>query len=707
MLSPLAAAPAVLLPRAPRAGHVQVKHMIRFRTALLLAALSAMTQAGVQPTAFSQDKTQTERRSLAGQVGPIAIVQYYADGFDQLTPQQRVLAYYLSQAGIAGDPIYYDQISPYGLELKQLLEGIWTHPSGIDAGVLKKIQDYTQLFWIQHGNYNSASSQKFLPDFTSTELHDAAHRAFRNGANFGVRDQKGLDALLGRLDKPIFDATDRPMLTVKSPPAGQDLLTASGNNYYENVTLADLENFDERYPLNSRVEKRGGKLFENVWRAGTPDGKVPPGRYSAYIERIIANLTQAASVADPAQAEVLRKLIHYYQTGESADWRAYSVAWVQLPAKVDAINGFIETYMDARSKKGGYESMVSFVDPSQTQFMKLLAANAQYFEDHAPWAGAYKKQNVRPPVANVITVVSEAGDAGPLSFSGVNLPNEQDIRQAYGTKSMLLFNITSAFAEVVGQKAIDEFSSSDEERERAHKYGDEARRLRTEMHEVLGHGSGKVSDSLTADPRAYLKEYYSTLEESRADLVALWDFTDPKLAELGVQNQDELMRAAYDAEARAGLTLLYSYPQGSQVIEDHDRGTQMIVHYLMDKYHCIEPVTVGDKLFLRVNDYAKMHEGVGALLAELMRIKAEGDYAGIQSLVNTYGANLDPGWRDEVVRRARDINLPTRGAFLSPIIEPIRDAAHHVVDAKIRYPADLADVMLTYSRESLGYLPAQ
>ncbi len=681
--------------------------MIRSRTATFLAIILAMTPAGITPTAFSQDKTQSERRYLAGQAGPFAIVQYYADGFDQLTPQQRMLAYYLSQAGIAGDPIFYDQVSPYGLELKQLLEGIWTHPLGIGAATLKRIQDYTQLFWIQHGNYYQDSSQKFLPEFTPEELRGAAHQAFRNGANFGVRDQKGLDALLARLNKPIFDAAYRPMLTVKSPPAGQDLLSASGNNYYENVSLGELDNFDERYPLNSRVEKLGGKLFEDVWRAGTPDGKVPPGRYAAYIERMIANLSQAAAIADPAQADALRKLIRYYQTGDPADWRAYSVAWVQAPATVDATNGFIETYMDARSRKGAFESVVSFVDSSETQLVRELAANAQYFENRAPWAEMYKKQGVRPPLANVITVVSESGDCGPISPSGINLPNEQDIRQVYGTKSMLLFNISSAFAEATGQIAIDEFSSSEEERERAHKYYAEARRLMVAMHEVLGHGSGKVSDSLTADPRSYLKEYYSTLEESRADLVALWDFSDPKLAELGVQNQEELMKAAYDAEARAGLTLLYRYPQGSQVIEDHDRGTQMIVRYLMDKYHCIEPVTIGEKLYLRVNDYQKMHEGVGALLAELMRIKAEGDYKAIQSLVNSYGVNLDPAWRDEVVRRGRAINLPTRGAFLSPIIEPVRDAAHHVVDAKIRYPVDLADVMLTYSRESLGYLPAR
>ncbi|HYB62392.1 MAG TPA: peptidase M49, partial [Methylomirabilota bacterium] len=461
-------------------------------TAARIAALFAMTLAGVTSTAIAQDHTQPARRYLAGRAGPFAIVQYYADGFDQLTPRQRVLAYYLSQAGIAGDPIYYDQISPYGLELKRLLEGIWTHPAGIAPDALQKIRDYTQLFWIQHGNYYLDNSQKFLPEFTPADLHTAAHQAFRNGANFGVKDQKGLDALLDRLQKPIFDAAYRPMLTVKSPPAGQDILNASGNNYYENVDLADLASFTELYPLNSRVEKRGGKLLEDVWRAGTRDGKVPPGRYAAYIARIITQLERASDVADPPQVEALRRLIIYYETGAPSDWHAYNEFWVQTPLTVDAINGFIETYMDARTKKGAFESVVSFIDQGQTQLMRQLAANAQYFEDRAPWADAYKKQGVRPPIANVITVVSEAGESGPISPGGINLPNEQEIRQRYGTKSVLLFNVSSAFQEAVGQAAIDEFSSSDEERERGHKYYAESRRLMIAMHEVLGHGSGKV-----------------------------------------------------------------------------------------------------------------------------------------------------------------------------------------------------------------------
>jgi dipeptidyl-peptidase-3 len=680
--------------------------MRRFQPAAISAGLLAMTLIAAIPTAAPQDKTSAARTYLVGQVGSYAVVQVYADGFDRLTPSERVLAYHLAEAGIAGDPIYYDQIAPYGLELKRLLEGIWTHPAGIPAATLKKIQDYTQLFWIGHGNYNPDSTEKFLPDFTQIELRDAARKALHNGADFGVKDNKGLDFLLERLDQPIFDKTYRPQLTVKSPPPGQDILSASANNLYEHVTPDDLAGFTEHYALNSRLEKRGGHIFENVWRAGTPDRRLPPGLYASQIGRIVEQLSAAAAAAPPLESAALLKLIKYYQTGEKSDWYDYSIAWVQTPANVDAINGFIEVYLDPRGEKGAYESVVSFVDQNETQLMRQFAANAQYFEERAPWLDEYKKQNVQPPVANVVTIVSEAGDGGPLSAAGINLPNEQDIRQQYGTKSTLLLNVTTAWAEAIGQRSLEEFSSSDEEKVRGRKYGLEARKLVIAMHEVLGHGSGKVSDKLTGDPRVYLKEYYSTLEEARADLVALWDFTDPKLTELGIQDQQELMETAYDAEARAALTILYHYPQGDQVVEDHDRGTQMIVGYLMKNCGCIEAITQNGKIFLHVTDYDKMHQGIGTLLAELMRIKAEGDYPAIQSLVDTYGVKIDPAWRDQVVARAKVIQLPVRGVFLSPLIEPVYDASHHVVDARIRYPNSLADVMLDYSRKSLGYLPA-
>ncbi|MGB6432387.1 MAG: hypothetical protein WBF06_17545 [Candidatus Acidiferrales bacterium] len=674
--------------------------------AAVAAALLAMTFAAAVPIATPQEKTPAPRVYLVGRIGSYAVVQVYADGFDQLTPNERVLAYHLAEAGIAGDPIYYDQIAPYGLELKRLLEGIWTHPEGIPPATLKKIQDYTQLFWIGHGNYNPDSSEKFLPEFTQVELRDAARRALHNGADFGVKDNKGLDFLLERLDQPIFDANFRPQLTVKNPPPGQDILTASANNLYENVAQDDLAGFTEHYALNSRLEKRGGHVFENVWRAGTPDRRVPPGLYAAQIGRIIEHLGAAAAVAPPMEAAVYLKLIRYYETGEKADWYDYNIAWLQTASTVDAINGFIEVYLDPRGEKGAYESVVSFVDQNETQLMRQFAANAQYFEQRAPWLDEYKKQNVQPPVANVITVVSEAGNGGPLSAAGINLPNEQDIRQQYGTKSMLLLNVTTAWSQATGQRALEEFASSDEEKERGRKYGLEVRKLVIAMHEVLGHGSGSVSEKLMSDPRTYLKEYYSTLEEARADLVALWDFTDPKLTELGIQDQQELMKTAYDAEARAALVMLYRYPQGDQIVEDHDRGTQMIVGYLMENCGCIEAVTRDGKLYLHVTDYDKMHQGIGTLLAELMRIKAEGDYPAIQSLVDTYGVKLNPEWRDQVVARAKAIDLPTRGVFLSPLIEPVYDAAHHVVDARIHYPSSLAEVMLEYSRESLGYLPA-
>jgi dipeptidyl-peptidase-3 len=673
-----------------------------------MASISPSDVSAQQPdvSKSAPAEPQAERRYLIEQAGSFAVTQIYADGFDRLTPRERLLAYHLAEAGIAGDPIYYDQIAPYGLELKQLLEGIWTHPAGIDAGALAKIRNYTKQVWIQHGNYNQDSARKFLPEFTSAELRAAAHRALKNGSNFGVKNDAELDALLTRLEKPVFDANYKTFLTAKTPPPGQDVLTASGNNLYENVTRADVEGFTEQYALNSRLAKRDGRVFEEVWRAGTPDGKVPPGRYAVYLRHVIAHLEQAA-VAEPAQADELHKLIRYYQTGEKSDWYAYCIAWVKSATTVDAINGFIEVYLDPLGAKGAYESVVSFVDTDQTKLMRALADNAQYFENRAPWIDAYKKQNVHPPVANVITVVSEAGEGGPISAAGINLPNEQDIRQQYGTKSVLLFNVSAAFAQATGEKSLREFSSVEEEIERGRKYYSESRKLIVAMHEVLGHGSGKVSDKLTGDPRTYLKEYYSTLEEARADLVALWDFNDPKLTELGIENQQELMRAAYDAEARGGLTLLYRYPHGEQIEEDHDRGTQMIVHYLMEKFACIAPITKDGKIYLRVTDYAKMHAGVGDLLAELMRIKAEGDYDAIRNLVGTYGVKLNTQWRDEVQERATRIGLPTRGAFLSPIVEPVRDSGGKLADARLRYTLDLAEVMLDYSRKSLGYLPAK
>ena len=667
---------------------------------------NSSTLVAEAPVAELAAEPSADRKYLVEEVGSLAVVQLYADGFDQLSPKERVLAYFLSQAGIAGDPIFYDQISPYGLELKQLLEGIWTHSNGIAPESLDKIRHYTKLIWIYHGNYDLDSQHKFLPEFSSPELRKAAQQALKNGANFGVKSRKGLDSKLKRLEQPIFDPSYRPLLTVKSPPPGRDVLTASSTNFYENVTADDLRNFTENYALNSTVVKRSGKIREEIWRAGTPDGKIPPGRYAAIIRRIIANLEKAAETSEPQQADALRKLIRFYQTGAKADWYAYNIAWVKARVKVDAINGFIEQYLDPRSKKGTFETVVSFVDEAQTKLMRDFADHAQYFELRAPWRDEFKKRDIQPPVANVITVVSESGASGPISPSGINLPNEQDIRQQYGSKSVLLFNVSTAYATVAGQKASREFSSSEEEKSRAEMYGQESRKLLVAMHEVLGHGSGKVSEKLTGDPRGYLKEYYSTLEEARSDLVALWNFTDPKLAELGVKNQEEMMKASYDAYARAGLTLLYRYPHGEQIHEDHDRGTQMIVHYLMDRFGCIEPLTRDGKIYLRVNDYEKMHQGVGELLAELMRIKAEGDYDGIKKLIDDYGVKLNPEWRDQVQRRAAAIELPRKGVFVSPLIESVRDGSGNIVDAKVRHTGNLAEVMLTYSRESLGYLPA-
>ena len=462
------------------------------------AALYVMARYSdrLQPVVSSLAKFETpspERRYLVGEAGPFAMVQVYADGFDKLTARERLLAYHLAEAGIAGDPIYYDQIADYGLQLKQLLEGIWTHPDSIDAAALAKIRSYTELVWIQHGNYNLDSSRKFLPQFTPAELQAAARRARENGANLGADSPRALDAQLERLSRPIFDANYKPMLTVKAPPAGQDKLAASGNNLYVGVSSPEAAKYTQKYELNSRLVKRDGRLVEEVYRAGTPDGKVPAGRYAQFLNRSIAHLELAAPQAEPAQADVIHKLIRYYQTGEKADWYAYNIAWVGLASNVDFIHGFVEVYLDPLGSKGAWESVISFVDAEQTHLMRSFADNAQYFEGRAPWLDAYKKRGVKPPVANVITVVSETGESGPISPTGINLPNEQDIRQEHGTKSVLLLNVSNAYNEAVGPKALEEFSATPEEIERGKKYGVESRKLLVMMHEVLGHGSGKVS----------------------------------------------------------------------------------------------------------------------------------------------------------------------------------------------------------------------
>ena len=632
--------------------------------------------------------------SLVDRVGTTGFIQLDAESFKGLSLDQKLDAYWLSRAAIAVDPIVYDQNSIYGLREKRLLEQILTHSNRIDPAVLKEIVAYTKLFLGNRGNHQTFTSQKFLPEFTSEELGVAARRALKNGAHLGTGQQ--LQRELRVLQRPLFDPNFKPMRTMKNPPDGGDPLLESGNNLYLGVTRADLTGFTERFALNSRLVKKNGKLVEEVYRAGTPDGRIPPGLYAKELSQAIRFLKKALPYSTDSQKKVINDLIRYYQTGARADWIQCGIDWVHDPTNPDFSNGFVEVYKDVRGAKGAIQGFVTVVDQPMNRLMKGFAENAAYFEQRAPWDAKYKQENPRPPLVNAVEALIETGDFGVTTI-GDNLPNEAEIHAKYGSKSFIFTGSMRALNSATGIKVAEEFSNSQAEIERARKYGDLAEDLFTAMHEVIGHGSGRLDPKLTHEPAYYIKEYYSTLEETRADLMALWNFWDPKLVQMGAMPSYDVAKAAYDGEARAALIQLREVPTGDTIEEDHRRGTQLIVNYIRDKTGAIQPMTRGGKIYMVVTDYQGMRKGVGMLLAELMRIKAEGDYDGAKALITQYGIHFNPEWRDQVVARYKTLNLPTYWAGINPELELHKAADGTVDDVEILYPRDLLKQQLHYS----------
>jgi dipeptidyl-peptidase-3 len=623
---------------------------------------------------------------LVDRVDTTAFIQIEANSFTTLSPRQQALAWWLSQASIAIDPIIYDQLSRFGLQQKRLLEAVVTNKDKVDPAIYAKVLDFTKLFWGNKGNHNELTSQKFLPKFTPDELKNALTQA----------GHKDLVPEVDALRPSLFDAGFEPLITAKSPSGGKDIVQASANNFYFGVTLANLKDFTERYRLNSRIEKVNGALVEHVYRAGTPDGRVPPGFYAAYLAKANEFLKKAETYADPPQAKVIADLVRYYQTGEYKDWLQFDIDWVANNEPVDFANGFIEIYRDARGAKGSSQSFVSIRDAKVSGAIAKIAANAQYFEDRAPWDARYKKQGVKPPVANAVETIVETGDFH-VSTIGDNLPNEDEIREKYGSKSYLFFASSHALTEAAGFSAIDEFAVSPEEAALDKKYEIEADDLLVEMHEVIGHGSGKLSPKLTHEAAFYLKEYFSALEEARADLMALWNVFDPKLKELGLVSSDDVGRVMYNDAARVMLTQLRRIPKGDTIEEDHERDRQLIARYIMDKTGAIGVVVRNGKTYVYVKDYKKMREGVGMLLAELMRIKAEGDYDAVKALMDQYAVHFDPAVRDQIVSRYKKLDLPTYYTGINADLSPRMDAAGRITKVNISYPRDYVAQQLGYS----------
>jgi dipeptidyl-peptidase-3 len=461
--------------------------------------------------------------------------------------------------------------------------------------------------------------------------------------------------------------------------------------------MADLKDFHDAHPLNSRLVKTpGGKLVEEVYRAGTPDGKVPPGRYAQFLKKANECLEKARAYAEPGQDQALSALVRYYQTGDPADWVRFGIAWVQNNPPVDFANGFIEVYRDARAAKGTSQSFVTITDQKLNEAMSKLAANAQYFEDRAPWAPQYKKQGVHPPLAKAVETVIETGDFH-VNTVGDNLPNENEIREKYGTKSFMFTGSARALAEATGFGPLEEFAASPEEIAIGKKYATEASELMTALHEVIGHGSGKLSPKMQGGSEAALKEYYSTLEEGRADLMALWNAFDPKLPQLGLASSPDVGKAMYYSAVRVALTQLYRIKRGDTIEEDHQRCRQLIARYIMDKTSAVQQVKRNGKTYLMLKDFDQMKRGVGMLLAELMRIKAEGDYPAIKALVDRYGVHFDPALRDEVVARYDRLNVPSYWCGIFSGLTARFDGAGKVTSVAISYPRDFVSEQLSFA----------
>jgi dipeptidyl-peptidase-3 len=674
---------------------------------LLIVSLYPLSCPAQTPDSAKSDSAKSDsanaKAALVERVGTTAFIQLQADSFKDLTPQQKQVAYWLEQASIAVDPIIYDQLSRYGLRQKRLLEEIAAHPQGTSPEVMEKVLSFAKLFWANRGNHNETTSQKFLPTFTFDELKTAATNAFQHGAMrtayadlAAIRTQQALAKELDELKPAFFDPDFELMITAKSPQGGKDILQSSSNTFYSNVTLADLKDFQEKYPLNSRLVKlANGKLAEEAYRAGTPDGRIKPGVYAVFLKRANQYLEKAAQAADPQQAKVIHDLVRYYQTGDPKDWITFGIEWVQNNATVDFANGFIEIYRDARGAKGSSQSFVSVTDERVNSLMRKLADNAQYFEDHAPWDPQYRNRGVKPPVAKAVETVIETGDFHVITV-GDNLPNENEIHEKYGSKSFLFTGSSRALYYAGGFSALEEFAASPEEIELGKKYGEEASTLMTALHEVIGHGSGKLNPKLTHEPAYYLKEYYSTLEEGRADLMALWNAFDPKLQEMGLISNPDVAKAMYYAAARVPMLQLRSIFKGDTIEEDHQRDRQMIANYIMDKTGAIERIERNGKYYVVIKDFARMREGAGMLLKELMRIKAEGDYDAIKALVDKYGTHFDPTVRDQIVARYKALNLPTYWAGVNPELNAHIGANGKVSTVDISYPRDAVRQYLRY-----------
>lgn len=642
---------------------------------------------------------------IVDQFADLQILRYQVPGFENLSLRQKQLLYHLSEAALMGRDILFDQNGRHNLVIRRTLEAVYQYGTVDKSSVdYQAFEVYLKRVWFANGIHHHYGEDKFMPGF-SEAFFEAAVRSV-DASLLPLKAGETVDTLLARLKPVIFDPTVMPKRTVQS--GDTDWIQASANNYYgEDVTQAEVEAFygkmkaegDSRCPLsyglNSRLEKENGQLVERVWKVG--------GLYSEAIERIVAELEKAAAFAEnEKQRQIIATLIDYYRTGDLRTFDAYSILWVEdTDSQVDFVNGFIETYGDALGLKASWESTVNFRNEEATRRTQTISENAQWFEDHSPVDQRFKKEQVKGVSAKVITVTMLGGDCYPSTPIGINLPNADWIRRDHGSKSVTIENIMEAYDKASqGSGFSDEFVWSDEERNRIKTYGFLTDMLHTDLHECLGHGSGQLLPG--TDPDA-LKAYASTLEEARADLFGLYYLADPKMQELGLVPDGEAFKAEYYKYMMNGLlTQLVRIEEGKDVEEAHMRNRQLIARWVFEQGAADKVVELKKregKTFVVINDYQQLRALFGKLLAEVQRIKSEGDYEAGRSLVENYGVKIDPVLHHEIRERYVRLHLSPYKGFVNPVMREVKDDSGHVTDITLDYTEGYAEQMLRYSRD--------
>lgn len=670
----------------------------------MLASLSLMACA---PGA--NQKENAEFDYTVERFADLEVLRYQVKGFDELSLDQKKLIYYLQESALYGRDILFDQNSKWSLPIRYTLEAIYTGYQGDKTTAdWAAFETYIKQIWFANGLHHHYSSDKIIPAF-SQEFFAEAVKAV-DVAKLPLRDGQSVEEFLATITPIMFDPTVMPKRTNQAD--GEDVVATSAGNYYDGVTQAEAEAFYNAmkdpndatpisYGLNSRLVKRNGKIYEEVYKID--------GRYGQAIARIVEYLEKAATVAENEQQKaVIEKLIEYYRTGDLKTFDEYAILWVKdLDSRIDFVNGFTESYGDPLGMKASWESVVNFKDLEASRRTELISENAQWFEDNSPTEPRFKKESVKGVSAKVITAAILAGDCYPSTAIGINLPNANWIRATHGSKSVTIDNITEAYAEAAkGNGFNEEFVYSDVERKLLEEYGGITGDLHTDLHECLGHGSGKLLPGV--DPDA-LKAHGSTLEEARADLFALYYMADAKLVELGIIPNAEAYKACYYQQMMNGLmTQLHRIEPGKDIEESHMRDRQLIAAWAYDlgkADNVIEFVNVDGKHYVKINDYVKLREIFGKQLAEIQRIKSEGDYEAGRILVEKYAVKVDPQLHQEVLARYEALNLAPYKGFVNPVYTAHYDAEGNIIDVTLDYTEGYAEQMLRYSKD-YATLPA-